>query len=534
MSFRLPRPSTTPEKKNMRLSVVTITLNAARDLPLTIESITAQDFKDFEYVVVDGHSWDGSHDIFHRYAKEIDRVVEIEDSGVYAAMNFAVTQCRGDYIIFMNAGDVFYSAEALSNVFRQLDGESPDIIHGDHVYVDKSLELHRKSGDFAITRALLAKGDLSGKWMERFPCHQATLTKRELLTRMGGYDTQLEICADHDFLLRAYDAGASMKYIDETIAHYFGGGVSAQRSERCQLEWIKTYRSRSLFPQKVDRFLGALHFVRFDSQSPATGAKLSGFFPLQGPLPEAGIDTTCAWCAGEGFSIATPRHGDSVGLSLTGRNELEGQRLTIVCKGQTLGEVEIPVGEFEVDIPFAEPLAAKSVVDVFPSRADFLPNDIAFVSIMLMAFHFDPMAAIEVAPLRLGQEYSFTLTNAKAVAPLLRGGWSPFEPLAIWSIGERSHMIVAMADAAEELVMVLSGNPFVTEEARRVTILINGAAVATDLSLSTNPAEYVASLSGSGWRSPGTNFITFIPGETASGPGDPRALGINLTSIMLR
>jgi glycosyltransferase involved in cell wall biosynthesis len=120
------------------VSVVTITLNAARDLPITIESVAGQDFDDFEYVVVDGQSWDASHDVFRRYAKEINRVVEVEDSGVYSAMNFAVTQCRGKYIIFMNAGDTFYSAQALANVFANLDGEEPDLIHGDHIYVSSA------------------------------------------------------------------------------------------------------------------------------------------------------------------------------------------------------------------------------------------------------------------------------------------------------------------------------------------------------------------------------------------------------------
>ncbi len=518
----------------MRLSIVTITLNSVRDLPLTIESVAAQDYKDFEYIIVDGQSWDGSHDVFRRYAKQIDRIVETEDAGVYSAMNFAITQCRGEYILFMNAGDLFYSAEALSNVFRQIDGQRPDIIHGDHVYVDKSLELHKQSGDFAITREALAKGELTGKWMNSFPCHQATLTKRALLTRMGGYDTRLEICADHDFLLRAYDAGATTQYVDETIAHYFGGGLSAQRSERCQLEWIRTYRKRSLFPQKVDQFLGAHHFVAFDSQSEQTGAKLSGFYPLEGPAPEFDLHSTFAWCAGEGFSIVSPLQGDSISLNLVGRNTLKGQVLTLTSGGETIGEIDIPTGDFAVEILFADPLPPQSTIELFPTRAGHVSNDARFVSVLLTAFHFNAMISFDETPLRLGHEYSFGLRNADAVAPLLRGGWSSFEPVAIWSIGSRSHMVLPVADEADELAIVMSGNPFVTDEARHVTILINGEEAVKALALSPTPSECVVPLAGSGWRSPGTNYVTFIPGETAGGPSDPRKMGINLASLTLR
>jgi glycosyltransferase involved in cell wall biosynthesis len=175
-------PSEALEIQPVLVSVVTIALNAARDLPLTIESVAGQDFDDFEYVVIDGQSWDSSHEVFRRYAQEIDRLVETEDSGVYSAMNFAVTQCRGKYIIFMNAGDTFFSAQALSNIFASLNGDEPDIIYGNHIYVDQSLELHKQSMDFSIIRKALLSGELSNRTFDRFPCHQATLAKRDLLT----------------------------------------------------------------------------------------------------------------------------------------------------------------------------------------------------------------------------------------------------------------------------------------------------------------------------------------------------------------
>jgi GT2 family glycosyltransferase len=532
MKLKLPHVRSA-ENKSVLVSVVTITLNAARDLPLTIESVAGQDFEDFEYVVVDGQSWDSSHEVFRRYRKEIDHIVETEDSGVYSAMNFAVTQCRGKYILFMNAGDTFYSAQALSNVFASLDGEEPDLIHGDHIYVDQFLELHKQSADFSLIRQALLRGELSHKVMNQFPCHQATLTKRDLFDRMGGYDTRLEICADHDFFLRAFDQGATTRYVDETIAHYFGGGLSAQRGERCRLEWIRTYRSKSMFPQKIDHFFGASGFVRYDSQSETTGTKLSGFYPLEVSSNEGSADTIYNWCAGEGFSIVAPRKLETVRLHLAGKNQMDGQRLTITSAGRTLCEVDVPVGWFEIHAQFPYPIAPSSILEVFPARATTLPDDGRFVSLVLTSFHFEAIDAFDGEALALGREYLFGLQEPDAVEPLLRGGWSVPEESHIWSTGVQSHLILPVEGDAAELTIAVGGNPYVPADLRQVTVLINGTPVRENLQLASTPEAHKIELAGSAWHSTGSNFLTFIPRKTASSTEDPRELGICLYSIKI-
>ena len=533
MNVKFPRVrKPTSENEAVLVSVVTITLNASRDLPLTIESVAGQDFDDFEYIVVDGHSWDSSHEVFRRYGKKIDRIVTVEDSGVYSAMNFAVTQCSGKYIIFMNAGDTFYSAQVLSNIFASLDGEEPDLIHGDHIYVDNSLELHTQSMDFSIVRKAILEGELSPKVLSRFPCHQATLTKRDLFNRMGGYDTRLEICADHDFFLRAYDQGATTKYVDEIVAHYFGGGLSAQRGDRCRLEWIKTYRSKSLYPHKVDQFFGASDLVRYDPQSETTGAKISGFHPLEGPSSEREIDSTFCWCAGEAFSIVSPRKLETTALNLVGKNELEGQRLTIISAGRTLCEIDVPLGWFRLSASFPHPIPPSSILEVFPSRACTLP-DVRFVSLLLISFHFELIDKFDGEGLSLGREYLFGRQGQGAIGPVLRGGWSAPEAAQIWSTGSQSNLTLAVAQHADELAILMNGNPYVADDLRQVTILLNGVPVRENLPLALIPEVHVIALADSAWRSPGNNYVTFIPRKTASAPADPRNLGICLCSITL-
>jgi glycosyltransferase involved in cell wall biosynthesis len=510
------------------VSVVTIALNAARDLPLTIESVIGQDFGNFEYIVVDGQSWDSSHEVFRRYEKYLT-VVETEDSGVYWAMNFATTQCRGKYIIFMNAGDTFYSPKSLSNIFRQCRDKDPDIIYGDHVYIDNKLELHKQSVDFRMIYPAILNDAFACEWLNRFPCHQATLTKRELLVRMGGYDTRLEICADHDFFLRAFEAGATTKYVNETIAHYYGGGMSALRTDRTLLEWIKLYRSKSLFPDKIDKFFRGKRLVRFDTQSEMTGGKISGFYPLEFPSSKEKPKKAFSWCSGDSFTVLSPLKHGSIGISFIGRNNEEGQKLTLTSLGQTLCEVDVPLGEFEISAPFPHPIPRRSLIEVVPARAALLRGGRS-VSLLLECFRFHRLDDLGDHTLSAGRSYSLDEAGRRGVAPLLWLGWSHAEPTHTWSVGKQSTLLMSLEESVTKMSIVMGGNPFVADEDRRIKVSINGKPVAIDLPLSIGAAEYVLDLSLSEWRS-GSNLITVIPFKSCAGPEDPREMGIRLYSI---
>jgi len=532
MISRSPQKSRDQAEQQVLVSVVTIALNAARDLPLTIESVAGQNFADFEYVVVDGGSWDSSFDIYGRYADRIDRLLEVEDAGVYSAMNFAASQCRGRYVIFMNAGDCFYSASALSNIFAAIGDDRPDVIHGDHVYVDKGLELHKRSVDFTVTRRVLLEGSLSNTWHDRFPCHQATLTSRELLARLGGYDTRYDICADHDFLLRAAESGASMRYVDETVAHYFGGGMSAQRGERCGIEWIEIYRSRSRHPQAVDRYFNAERLVRHDTQSATTGVKISGFLPTEGPSPDQGRNFRYSWGAGDGFSVVTPRMFESLSLTIQGENPGEQQVLTLSSGGAMLGTLTVPAGPFLATATFCDLLPPGSLVEVFPSTGMTIAEN-RFVSLLIKEFLFQPPAVTDAEPLALGQGYDFSAELRSRLQPLLRSGWSGIEPAHVWSVGRASHLLLPAEEPVRELTLTLSGNPFVDERSRKADLSLNGQTLGAKIVLPTSKLTLAFKVPPGVWRHDGGNLLTFRPERTAEPPNDSRELGVCLHSIRL-
>src|SRR5574344_2490955 len=112
----------------MKLSIITINYNNAEGLEKTIKSVINQTFTDYEYIIIDGGSTDGSTDIIKKYRENIDYWVSESDKGIYKAMNKGITYTHGEYLNFMNSGDCFHSSTVLNEVARNFN--NTDIIIG--------------------------------------------------------------------------------------------------------------------------------------------------------------------------------------------------------------------------------------------------------------------------------------------------------------------------------------------------------------------------------------------------------------------
>lgn len=244
----LPRP---------RVTIAIVTRNAADTLRRTLESALRLEFRDREIVVIDGASDDGTVDIIREYDHELDYWRSAPDGGPFEAMNAAALAARGEYVIFMNAGDTFQATDSLS---LALDGApaDADVVFGHHVYrhVDGHDELHR-AADFAETWRRLREGDVGWAWQCNVPGHQATLTRTELLRRYP-YRAELRIAADHDALYRIARAGARFHHCGAVIATYVGGGLSWRNQQRCFEEWRRIALEYTDRPDDVARIFVAM------------------------------------------------------------------------------------------------------------------------------------------------------------------------------------------------------------------------------------------------------------------------------------
>ncbi len=221
----------------MKYSVITINFNNRDGLRQTIESVISQTYNDFEYIVIDGGSTDGSVDIVQKYEKSISYWVSEKDRGIYHAMNKGVAQAHGDYCIFMNSGDCFYNSKVLAGFFQECDRN--DIVIGQVVSNDREKVL------FAPPSRDLSFYYLYSGTMP----HQGSFIKTDLL-RKYPYDESLNIVSDWKFFVQAvvFD-NCSVKYVNQVVAIFDEKGISTSNPELMWQE--KEQVLRSMFPPRV-------------------------------------------------------------------------------------------------------------------------------------------------------------------------------------------------------------------------------------------------------------------------------------------
>ncbi|EDM26049.1 putative glycosyltransferase [Lentisphaera araneosa HTCC2155] len=215
------------------ISIITVTYNCCHLIDQTTKSILLQDFNNYEYIIVDGNSEDGTQEKIKSTLlkfKVPTKFISEKDKGVYDAMNKAINLCSGQYVIFMNAGDSFYSSETLNFVSATLSEKTPDVLFGDHALISKNKE----------TRYIKAK-NLSNLWKRMVFCHQSMFTKRNLLIKNPFEVTNL--AADHTLIYKLYMNQYYFEYTPKTLANYLDDGLSVQHYRKSILDrFIGVYK----------------------------------------------------------------------------------------------------------------------------------------------------------------------------------------------------------------------------------------------------------------------------------------------------
>ncbi|MCZ8156447.1 MAG: glycosyltransferase family 2 protein [Leptospira sp.] len=200
----------------MKLTIVTVNLNHSQNLKKTLESVQSQRFDDLENLVIDGLSTDESLEILGKWKPKYGSYdfVSESDTGIYNAMNKGISKSKGDYILFLNSGDVFAHENVLSNVFDKNRYE--DLLFG-NIIVDNNINVNEiKYGKLDLN--FIRNGVV---------CHQSQFWRREILQRLGGFDEQFLITADYDFFVRALvKANVSYFHFDFPIAIFRLDGMS--------------------------------------------------------------------------------------------------------------------------------------------------------------------------------------------------------------------------------------------------------------------------------------------------------------------
>jgi glycosyltransferase involved in cell wall biosynthesis len=205
----------------LKVTIITACLNNADTLESALQSVVEQDYKNIEYIVIDGASNDGTQALLEKYKSKINVLISEKDKGIYEALNKGLSKATGDIIGFLHADDFYSTPTIISKIVAAFEKENTNCIYGDLQYVDRenSIRIVRNWKSEPYTEDLFLKG-----WM---PPHPTFFLKKKWYDEYGNYNTTLSISADYELMLRMlHKHKLKATYIPEVLVKMRTGGTS--------------------------------------------------------------------------------------------------------------------------------------------------------------------------------------------------------------------------------------------------------------------------------------------------------------------
>lgn len=205
----------------MKISIITVCFNSESTIRDTIESVLAQNYPDFEYMIIDGGSSDGTLKIIQEYNNHIHTVISESDNGIYDAMNKGIKIATGDYIGILNSDDIFSHNHVVSDIVKLLKTSTADALYGDLVLVNRN-------NTSEIVRSYSSK--YFRRWMIRFGLmlpHPTFYVRRSLFEKLGSYKTNYRVAADFELITRFLMSGITYIRNPDVMVKMRQGGISS-------------------------------------------------------------------------------------------------------------------------------------------------------------------------------------------------------------------------------------------------------------------------------------------------------------------
>lgn len=190
--------------KTIKFTVVTVCFNAQKTISKTVNSVLAQDYDNYEYIIIDGASTDSTLKILNSVRDDHLKIKSEPDKGIYDAMNKALDMSSGDFLIFLGSDDLFYSKAVLSNVSKRIKSYA-DIVYGNVVQMKGNVVY---SGKFS-------------RWMWGYKniCHQSIFYPRNIY-KSQQYKLKYRLAADWAYNLELLRKGYKYVYVNQLISFY--------------------------------------------------------------------------------------------------------------------------------------------------------------------------------------------------------------------------------------------------------------------------------------------------------------------------
>lgn len=237
-----------------KVSIITINLNNKVGLEKTIKSVISQTYTNYEFIIIDGASTDGSIDVIEKYKAHISYNTSESDTGIYNAMNKGIRVATGDYLHFLNSGDIYATKDVLTDVFTDKH-YSDSFICGNYFYEYKGTlekyDIYRGRDWLFSLYEIFADG----------LCHQAFFIHKKMFQEYGYYDETLRIASDFKLFFIAIGMNnESVRYVDVDIVIYDTEGFSSNVGGKAILREKQQIAKQELSEQVYNR-INNLHYL---------------------------------------------------------------------------------------------------------------------------------------------------------------------------------------------------------------------------------------------------------------------------------
>lgn len=292
----------------MKFSIITVCMNAEKTIGDTIRTVLEQTCTDVEYIVKDGGSMDETVCIAKSFVTAFEergisyQIISKPDRGIYDAMNQAVREAKGGWVLYMNAGDLFADRYVLEMVEQSGMLETSDIVYGDRIdNADEGL-LYRKAYPLERMR-------------DRIPfCHQSVFAKKSLYDQLE-YTLRYRLCSDYLFFYHWYQKGKTFSYLPIAISIYDRHGVSSNGRAVAQ-ELLKIHEDMPVRDEETIQMLKK-EVEGYDKKPPAFRRMLARLIPS----PIRKMRRKCilrerGWKTAEEFLLEKEKNGGRVNRRL--------------------------------------------------------------------------------------------------------------------------------------------------------------------------------------------------------------------------
>lgn len=203
----------------MKVSVITINYNSGNDFDKTLNSVISQTYNDIEYIVVDGGSSDTSWETINSNRDKIDKLSVGQDSGIADAFNIGIKLSSGKAIIFLNAGDEFFSKYTIDEICKEWDSEKFEWICGSGLIIYPDKRTVQRIIKYQPPQNLINRGC---KIM-----HPSVMILKSTLEKFGGYDTDYKSAMDFELWVKLIASGNNPQISKKLYSKFYIGGVSS-------------------------------------------------------------------------------------------------------------------------------------------------------------------------------------------------------------------------------------------------------------------------------------------------------------------